>query len=82
MIVTVVMVEIPKETPVANAFVPESLDTDLGTLVRQEDSDLRAAVKEVVGVGNPADLPDSEATTVAAVVADLNALLAKLRGDA
>lgn len=82
MTVTVVMMEIPKETPVANAFVPESLDTDLGTLVRQEDSDLRAAIKEVTGTAGAATLPDSEATTIAALVADYNALLAQLRGDA
>lgn len=76
---TVVMVEIKKETPVA--FKPSSLDTDLATTVRQPQSELRKAIGEVSGTAGDSAVavPDSEATTIAALVADHNALLAALR---
>lgn len=72
----------------ADGFVPQSLDTDLGTLIRDEGSDMHDAVLEVAGGGAGAaafsaedapTVPNSTATTVAALVADHNSLLAALR---
>ena len=79
----------------ADSFQPKSLDTDLADLIlitTPKPSALRAAILTIAGGsaaaattstnGTVKKMPaqaDSTASTVAAVVVDFNALLAKLR---
>lgn len=60
------------------AHQPQSLDTDLATMIQQTSSALRAAVVGLSG-SKAAAQDDSTATTIAELKDDFNALLADLR---